>query len=347
MACFHPMWAVRHPTSINPETGQPVVQIFGYDCPEAFKNSPLLFQVPCGKCMGCRVDRSREWANRCLMELQDHDSAFFITLTYNDIHAPTTWYADPKTGEAHPAYTLCKRDLQLWLKRLRKAFPNDKIRFFACGEYGTQSMRPHYHVIVFGLHLDDLQPFGKSHTGDYYFRSPSLERTWYAATTVPDLSGSGSVSVPPSSMGFVMVSQVTWATCAYVARYVTKKLYGQDAREMYESHNLVPPYLVMSRKPGIGARYYDRNKSEIYAYDQVVLSTDTGGRTFKPPRYFDKKFVLENPEQMAQIKVLRRQVAENSKQAKLAYTGLSESMYNEQAEELFLRKISKLERSAI
>ena len=139
------------------------------------------FEIPCGYCDGCRIDRSREWANRCMLELQYHDSAYFITLTYNDDHVPVSYYADPETGEAQESLTLCKRDWQLFMKRLRKAFPDDQIRFYACGEYGSQTFRPHYHAIVFGLHLHDLVPVQDVQRGELgyqYFSSESLQRCW-------------------------------------------------------------------------------------------------------------------------------------------------------------------------
>ena len=115
-----------------------------------------LVPLPCGQCIGCRIDYSRQWANRCLLELKYHDSAWFCTFTYDDDHVPRTYYPDPETGEAIPALTLQKRDFQLLMKRIRKKFENDKIRFFMSGEYGSQTFRPHYHAILFGLHLDDL-----------------------------------------------------------------------------------------------------------------------------------------------------------------------------------------------
>ena len=142
-----------------------------------------ILQVPCGQCIGCRIDRSRQWANRCMLELQYHDSAYFVTLTYDDLHVPKAYYPDPDTGEAHQSLTLCKRDFQLWMKRLRKRFSDDKIRFFACGEYGGSTHRPHYHAIVFGLHLDDLVKYKTVQEGDgyyTYYNSDSLQSTMMA-----------------------------------------------------------------------------------------------------------------------------------------------------------------------
>ena len=86
-------------------------------------------EIPCGKCSGCRLQRSREWANRCMLELEYHMSSYFVTLTYDDAHVPIHYYSDPETGEALPSMSLVKRDFQLFMKRLRKKF-GEGIRFF-------------------------------------------------------------------------------------------------------------------------------------------------------------------------------------------------------------------------
>lgn len=101
--------------------------------------------VPCGKCLTCRRRRQATWSFRLLHEMQQSTSAAFLTLTYDDEHLTY--------GDEHP--TLVKRDFQLFMKRLRKAqskLTNDKIVYYACGEYGARTYRPHYHAIVFNLH---------------------------------------------------------------------------------------------------------------------------------------------------------------------------------------------------
>lgn len=94
-------------------------------------------RLPCGGCIGCRTANARAWAFRCHLELAQHRTAVFSTLTYRDETLPVTLQI------RHP---------QLWLKRLRKALgPTRPIRFFLCGEYGEQTHRPHYHAILYGL----------------------------------------------------------------------------------------------------------------------------------------------------------------------------------------------------
>lgn len=104
-----------HPVNDNQKT----VYYRGKDYP-----IDMLIKIPCGKCVGCRLEYSRQWANRCMLELQYHDSAYFCTFTYDDDHVPRTYYPDPETGEAFPAMTLQKRDFQLLMKRIRKHFPD-------------------------------------------------------------------------------------------------------------------------------------------------------------------------------------------------------------------------------
>ena len=114
---------------------------------------------PCGQCLPCRINKRRLWTHRLMLESYMHGDSCFVTLTYAEEHLP------------HGG-TLVKRDLQLFLKRLRKSVSPRKIRYYACGEYGSKSSRPHYHAIVYGLSLLDGEkvaqcwPFGIVHVGE-------------------------------------------------------------------------------------------------------------------------------------------------------------------------------------
>lgn len=182
------------------------------------------FLIPCGRCLGCQIDYSREWANRMIIELQDSSDAIFVTLTYNDLHLS---YGD--TGNA----TLNKRDVQLFFKRLRKCFPDRRIRYYIAGEYGPSTLRPHYHAIIYGLGLSDfpdLRYVGHNDLKQPYYSSLTFEKTW--------------------SKGFVQMSEVSYRTCAYVARYVLKKHYSDDS--VWHDRHVLPEFNESSRKPGIG-----------------------------------------------------------------------------------------------
>lgn len=186
--------------------------------------------VPCGKCPACRMDYSRVWANRMLVELNDQNNkAVFLTLTYNSDSLP---YTEPgEDGRKYP--TLCKRDLQLFWKRLRKAYPGKKIRYYIAGEYGPKTHRPHYHAIVYGFTLadfPDLQFLRMNGLGQAYYNSPKLADIW--------------------GNGFIVLSEVSWHTCAYVSRYVLKKRGKLD--KYVVATNVEPEFNLSSRKPGIG-----------------------------------------------------------------------------------------------
>lgn len=260
-------------------------------------NLPLHSEVPCGQCSGCRIDRSREWANRMLCELQYHTQAWFLTLTYDDDHLDSIhrFYGDPETGEALPCLSLNPNDLQAFLKKLRvyqsRRYPEYKIRFYAAGEYGEKTFRPHYHLICYDLFLDadELKIYKKSDHGFYYYICDWLTNLW--------------------SKGYVVVAPVTWATCAYVARYCTKKLTGESA-EFYNTFNLEPPFSRMSLKPGIGYQYFVDHCAEIYHYDRCYVAGEDTGYNFKPPRYFDRLYAELDSESLDNLKHCRRYHAE-------------------------------------
>ena len=177
MPCYHPL--LGYPAGVSRETGKMQYHIVPASDPRVTDPywKDQLIQIPCGKCIGCRLEYSRQWANRCMLELQYHDSAYFVTLTYNEEHVP-------RTG-LHGEMSLRKRDFQLFMKRLRKKYSDDRIRFYAAGEYGTTTQRPHYHAILFGLHLDDLQVY-KSKDSFKYFTSPGLQRVWSVVESSKD-----------------------------------------------------------------------------------------------------------------------------------------------------------------
>lgn len=209
--------------------------------------------VPCGHCMGCRLDQSRVWADRMLLELQDNDyKAIFVTLTYNNASIPHAWhvgynkfrdndesiYLDEDEGWIASASgaptTLSVRDTQLFFKRLRKFFPGRKIRYFLAGEYGPKTKRPHYHAIIFGLTLsdfNDLRVHDFNNLGQPRYKSETFQKIW--------------------SKGFCILAPVNWNTCSYVSRYTMKKIFKSENPSEYVGGR-IPPFCTMSRRPGIG-----------------------------------------------------------------------------------------------
>lgn len=221
-------------------------------------------KIPCGKCIGCRLSYSREWANRMMLEQTYHEESWFLTLTYDDLHLPLNDYINVETGEItqSPIHTVDKQDMQLFMKRLRKNSGQD-LRFYGVGEYGDLNHRPHYHIIVFGLHLDDIYEIRKNKKGHNLYYSKLLDKCW--------------------KKGIINAAEVNWDTCAYVARYVTKKMKGKESKQIYEYFNIEPPFALMSRRPGIGKNYFDDNADYFYKYDKICLETSRRGYEFKPP----------------------------------------------------------------
>ena len=254
MSCYHPLRGIV--LSYNAETGKKRIRIVSSDFKSPENENVEYIQIPCGHCIGCYLDRSRQWADRCMCELKYHDKASFITLTYDDDHLPPKQdYYDLETGECFSGLInpLVKKDLQLFMKRLRKRLEPKKVRFFACGEYGETTHRPHYHIILFGEDFSYDRVFYKNNAqGQPLYNSPTLSDLW--------------------NYGFSVTANVTWDTCAYVARYVTKKIQGDD-NKFYEKYNIPREFTVMSRKPGIGRQYYDDHKEKIYNQDFFYYST--------------------------------------------------------------------------
>lgn len=352
MACYHPLKAWQ--VGIHEKTGKPKYKITSYETEylyyskihnkyleikepfirESFYTDDYVnfhfiteyIEVPCGKCVGCRLKYSRDWANRCMLEAQYHESNYFITITYNDDNIPTGEYIDKETGEIKESHSLQKRDFQLFMKRLRKNYQYDnKIRFFASGEYGDQTARPHYHMIAFGLKLDDLKLYKKSKHGFDYYTSDFLDSCW--------------------KKGFVIVTNISWDTCAYVARYVMKKQNGQNF-EIYDDFNISPEFSLMSRKPGIARQYLD-DHPEIYDYDEIIYSTSSGGKKTKPPRYFDKIFQEDFPDIFDNVKNKRIEVAESLKEFKKTHSSLPYAQLLEVEERNKKAQIKSLKRSSI
>lgn len=360
MACYHPIAA--RVVGINPETGKKVLRFMSSHDMVSVKDKSLsklsftdsdaslmyerdyylqykyadddFIQIPCGRCLGCQIDRSREWANRLMMELEYHDSAYFVTLTYDEFHVPISYYGDPSSGEAIPVLTLRKVDVQKWMKRLRKKFSSDSIRFYLAAEYGPTTFRPHYHAILFGLHLDDLVVYQQKDNFCYY-TSDALSETW----SVRD------VDRLPVPIGRVVVAPVTWETCAYCARYVTKKMYG-SASVFYDTHNIEPPFSLMSLKPAIGYQWYKEHPGCLDT-DFINLKTEKCGIKFRAPGYFRRLYDVECPDESAAMKVKRREFALMARKQLDARLSMSYLDYLEIQEQAFKDRIKKLERNDI
>lgn len=287
-------------------------------------------EIPCGQCIECRLQRSRRWADRCMLELGYHESSYFLTLTYDNEHIPKNSLIDYDTGEIYAENaTLVKKDLQDFMKRLRRAYEykgyDNKLRFFACGEYGSQTLRPHFHIIVFGLKLDDLVLYKRNFNGDNLYNSAFISKLW--------------------KKGFSVVGDVTWQSCAYVARYIMKKHLGKDS-DFYDVYNIEPEFTLMSRKPGIARQYYDEHKDELFYQDFVSIPTKDGCKQIYPPPYYEKLFEEDFPEQeVVERKEKRKQAKIDSVNLQLEKTDKNYIDYLKTKEYNLDKKIKTLVRS--
>ena len=269
MACNYPIQAYRlKDGSVVFDTKK------GYDIINYIK-------IPCGACIGCRLERARQWALRCVHEASLYERNCFITLTYNKEHLPD-------------ANELDYSDFQKFMKRLRKKVcnylpttkhhgPYRKIRFFMCGEYGENFRRPHFHACIFNLDFDDRIYHKTSKAGSKIYTSEILQSIWRDKEN--------------NNIGYTSVGDITFDSAGYVARYIMKK--GNDERD-YEYINLETgevqkqkkEFNRMSLKPGIGNGFYKKFKSDIFPHDICVIN----GVETKPPKYYYKMLVKEEPE---------------------------------------------------
>ena len=273
MACYHPISAGLSGYSTNSATGRVFRRvIFKSNDPEIIQTVSL----PCGQCIGCRLERSRQWAMRCMHEAQLHQNNCFITLTYDDTHLPSD-------------QSLHYRDFQLFIKRLRKRYPTTKISYYMAGEYGESFGRPHYHACIFGLDFHDKKLWKRTPAGSLIYRSSDLETLW--------------------PFGYSSIGDVNFESAAYVARYIMKKQTGKEAEKHYQYSDLetgeiiqmTPEFNKMSLKPAIGLNWYKKYQSDVYPHDYVVLR----GQKIKPPKYYDNLYKNDNPYEYEKILALR------------------------------------------
>lgn len=284
--------------------------------------------LPCGQCIGCRLQRANEWATRCMHEAQLHTENAFATLTYEKLNTPS----------------LSHRDWQLFAKRLRKALtskrhanniaiseslyyrrtrdqleskteptkgnpplqwagerkagekfsPTPQFKFYMAGEYGTRTKRPHFHACLFGINFTDRKHHITTAAGKRLYTSETLNEIW--------------------GHGFTTIGDVEYESAAYIARYICAKITGPNS-EMFYQHvdaetgeitQLTPEYNKMSLAEGIGKKWLEQYKTDVYPHGQVF----TRGKPNRAPRYYDKIYKNESPEDYAEMKTMREFQAE-------------------------------------
>lgn len=258
MPCYHPMPAVR----MSDGTVRFVSR--------SKRGAQDSLELACGQCVGCRLERSRQWAMRCLHEASLHENNAFITLTYSDSNLPRGGSLD---------YS----DFQNFMKRLRKRI-GTKVRFYCGGEYGEEQMRPHFHACLFGYDFPDKLYYKKTGSGESIYTSKLLESLW--------------------PLGLSSVGSVTFESAAYIARYCVQKVTGDLAEAHYrvvtedgEIIDRVPEFNHMSLKPGIGRPWLEKFRTDVFPRDYVVVN----GVKTKPPKYYDRLFEKEDPGAFSEI----------------------------------------------
>lgn len=190
-----------------------------------------------------------------------HNRNAFVTLTYKEKELV---YGSNRA-------TLYPRHLTLFFKRLRKKFGNG-IRYFACGEYGEQYGRPHYHACIFGLDWEDKK-YHSTKNGNRLYTSRVLDDLW--------------------SHGDCLSGDVTFESASYVARYICDKKIGEEA-SFYEKEGIEPEFVRMSRRPGLGLPWLLKYSGDVYNTGTMIAR----GRRMGIPRYYKEKFKQNEPEEM-------------------------------------------------
>lgn len=275
-----------HPAKIQKAStilGDRLEDVDRYETNKIYKSAHLYgyTTIPCGECIGCRLEYSRQWANRGYCESKCWNQNWFITLTYDEDNLPTT-------DEGIP--TLVPEHMTMFMKSLRQIMKRDhfqdNIRFMGCGEYGSERERPHMHLILFNCNFP-TESFYKPRVinNEIYYQNKIIERAW--------------------KHGISNISECTWNNIAYTARYITKKINGKLEEEAY-AENQKKEFFRVSRMPGIGEQYYQEHKHNIYKRDEIIIKNKEGTITTKPPKYFDKLYEKEYPEEFKKIKAKRK-----------------------------------------
>ena len=249
------------------------------------------FIIPCNRCFNCKINKSKVWAVRCLIESYDWKYNYFITLTYNDENLKYVEQSYiPLTGEFRRVPTLSKKDVQKFIKRLRRDIEyhrNGKLKYLIVGEYGDQTKRPHYHLILFmDVPISDLAFHKMNKDGDTLWTSKYLDSIWKHGNT---LTGMFNIK-----------------TAAYTARYTMKKLYGDD-KKIYVDSGLIkqtPEFMLCSKKPPIGFNYFNRNKKVLLKSDTLNYYQADKLQKIKIPKSFLKKLHESEIKQLMENRVI-------------------------------------------
>lgn len=287
--------------------------------------------IPCGQCLECRLNKARDKANQMMLEksLYDENKCWFITLTYNDEHLRTHTTRNMETGEEIEGVSLYKRDVQLFIKRLRKHYKskynNDGIRYVLVGEYGSQTNRPHYHMIIYNLDLDmtKLKFYKHNEQGQTIWTHKELQSLW---------------SEDGHEIGFLTVGRVDWESCCYVARYMMKKQYGKNSW-IYGAQGKIPEFVNQSLKPAIGRGYLLEHKQNLYITQTIPIANKKTSELMPLPKSFLRWIEKNEPEEYEELRRKRKRNAESTARLQNSLTDLEPWEYRLRKDEMLNKKM--------
>jgi len=254
--------------------------------------------IPCGQCIGCRLNHAESWALRMVHEAQLHQENSFITLTYDDQNIP-------------PDGNLNYEHVTLFIKKLRKVLQKTqvKIKYYRVGEYGEKFSRPHYHIIIFGFDFSAKLRYRGIENERRVWRTKD-QRKYYISSLLTTLWG----------LGHAEIGEVDYRTCMYVAKYVTKKINGDRKQSHYERVNelgeiisVEPEKASMSRKEAIGKKWLEQYWTDVYPEDTVIHEA----KRLKAPKYYDKWLEKNNPKLFEEVKSSREENTKSLDQSDL------------------------------
>lgn len=305
MACYYPVkgWKTLATTELGKRT-------FTQNRVKALITSPLT--VPCTRCIGCKLEHSRQWAMRCVHEAQLHEHNSFLTLTYNEEHLPHDRSLDPEhlRNFWYKLRAYIRRTERTEYKDLLQRNKNlpplvhKKIRYYACGEYGKEQDkdnpnhlgRPHYHAILFNHHFKDNTIVGRNSNGDYRYTSVTLDKIW--------------------GKGTCEIGSVSFESAGYTARYCTQKITGELATDHYkkintdtgEQYTVEREFSRQSTSRGIGYEWWKKYNSDLNK-DFITIR----GIRMKPAKYYDNQLEKLNEEIYKRNKKIRKKTALNNR----------------------------------
>lgn len=268
MSCYRPL--IFQKLGIDEHSGKKIVRILNFFSGNYDDyDSKHYIKVPCGQCIGCRLDYARIWGERCSLEASGYKENCFVTLTYDDKYLPL---------KAN------KKDFDLFIKRVRNHFKDRKIRYFGCGEYGSNTHRFHMHIILFNCDFNDKKYYKTNKNGDALFTSETLSKLW--------------------PYGFSTVGDCNYKTCNYTARYILKKQKGEIKTD---------EYVKMSNHPGIGYDWFINHYEDLLTTNMIYFSFDENKKTTNINKYYKKlmqKMDLDLSEENDEL-VIKRIEAKN------------------------------------